>query len=74
MQYLVAVPAYGRDYKSKKAVMADWNAGKDFQIRDYRGDMYINKEDFDRENNAGRPLSLQVRYDQLRKVMIIGKG
>lgn len=27
---LTLVPAYGRDYKSKKALMADWEAGKDF--------------------------------------------
>lgn len=30
--YLTVVPAYGRDYKSKKAVLEDWKAGKDFQI------------------------------------------
>jgi len=28
------VPAYGRDYKSAKAVKADWDAGKDFRIAD----------------------------------------
>ena len=27
-----ATPAYGRDYKSKAAVLKDWNAGKDFLI------------------------------------------
>ena len=27
-------PAYGRDYKSAKAVKADWTAGKDFIIAD----------------------------------------
>lgn len=27
---LTLVPAYGRDYKSKSALMADWNQGKDF--------------------------------------------
>ena len=26
-----ALPAYGRDYKSKASVLADWQAGKDFQ-------------------------------------------
>ena len=25
------LPAYGRDYKSKAAALADWQAGKDFQ-------------------------------------------
>jgi len=30
-QSITAVPAYGRDYRSIAAVLADWNAGKDFQ-------------------------------------------
>ena len=30
---VTASGAYGRDYKSKKAVMEDWNAYKDFQMR-----------------------------------------
>jgi hypothetical protein len=30
--YVEVVPAYGRDYKSKKEVLADWKAEKDFQI------------------------------------------
>ena len=29
---MTLLPAYGRDYKSKAAVLADWNAGKDFRI------------------------------------------
>jgi len=31
---MTLTPAYGRDYKSKKAVLADWEAGKDFIIAD----------------------------------------
>lgn len=29
---LTLVPAYGRDYKSKAVLLADWLAGKDFRI------------------------------------------
>lgn len=29
---VVLVPAYGRKYKNKDAVMVDWYAGKDFKI------------------------------------------
>lgn len=29
---VVLIPAYGRSYFSKKAVLADWLAGKDFKI------------------------------------------
>jgi hypothetical protein len=63
--YLSVVPAYGRDYKSKKAVMADWNANKDFYVADFRKGGYINKMD--------KPPGtiLQVRYDKNRKVMLI---
>lgn len=28
-------PAYGRDYKSAKAVRADWEVGKDFIVADF---------------------------------------
>jgi hypothetical protein len=27
---MTVLPAYGRDYKSKKAALADWRTGKDF--------------------------------------------
>lgn len=29
---VVLIPAYGRSYSTKKAVLADWLAGKDFKI------------------------------------------
>ena len=29
---VVLLPAYGRSYTTKKAVMSDWLAGKDFRI------------------------------------------
>lgn len=29
---MTVIPAYGRDYKSKAAAIADWQAGKDFRI------------------------------------------
>ena len=32
---ITLTPAYGRDYKSKAAVLEDWNAGKDFIIASY---------------------------------------
>jgi hypothetical protein len=60
-------PAYGRDYKSSKAVLADWLLKKDFIIADV----------FDRY--CGKPIncddaaevgirSLFVHYDGSRKV------
>lgn len=33
MNSVTLIPAYGRDYKSKAAVLADWDANKDFIIQ-----------------------------------------
>jgi hypothetical protein len=30
--FIVAVPAYGKDYTTKEEVLTDWAAGKDFRI------------------------------------------
>ena len=35
--------AYGRDYKSKKDLLVDWNANKDFRMRSPVDDTTINK-------------------------------
>jgi len=64
-EYLSAVPAYGRDYRNKAAVLAAWEAGNDFLVQDFRKEGYINKED----KPAG--VTLNVRYDKLRKVCVI---
>jgi hypothetical protein len=64
MPYLTVVPAYGRDYKSQAAVRDDWEAGRDFQVRDMssRWDgSYINKHD-----KPGNVI-LTVRYSGLTK-------
>ena len=44
---ITCIPAYGRDYKSAKAVAADFDANKDFVISDYfhpSDGRYINAE------------------------------
>lgn len=64
------VPAYGRDYKSKKAVEADWKAGKDFMIADMSSPhdgRYINLQD---AKQAGIK-QVKVRFKKLRSVTII---
>ena len=66
--HLTVVPAYGRDYKSKKEVLADWNANKDFQICClfyFGGRRYINKD------GVSKGVTINVRYDQQRKVLPI---
>lgn len=44
--YTTLVPAYGRDYKSKAAVLADFLAGKDFTLCTPMGQTYCSIRDF----------------------------
>lgn len=72
MKSMTVVPAYTRDYQSQAAVLADWNAGKDFMISDIsagRDDgRYINK----RDSAAYLPgVTIRVRYNRLADVLYI---
>jgi hypothetical protein len=69
MTYLTVVPAYGRDYASRKEVLADWNAGKDFRICDVSAGRDDGRYLSNRDVPAGT--TLMVRYGQLRKVTAI---
>jgi hypothetical protein len=67
---ITVVPAYGRDYRSKKEVEEAWNAGKDFLIQDMSSPWdgsYINKEDAER----GGIREVNVRFKRLRNVHVI---
>ena len=45
MRFLTVLPAYGRDYKSGKAALVDFNANKDFVTATFdHPARYINKE------------------------------
>lgn len=65
------LPAYGRDYKSKKAALADLKSGKDFVFRSFdSGDRYVNLEQLP----AG---TYHLRYCRLTRVLVLrcdGKG
>ena len=65
VRYLSAIPAYGRDYKSKKEVLADWNAGKDFLVQDVVESGYISK------NDKPADVVLNIRYKQLTMVCVV---
>lgn len=58
------VPAYGRDYTSRDAVLRDWFGGKDF---------YYDGRPFNRESaqQAGYP-TVNIRYRKLRAVCVVG--
>jgi len=67
---MTLTPAYGRDYKSKAAVLAAWNANKDFIIADvfsrWSGKP-ANKSDLAAAGEVG----IIIRYDNLRKVVAV---
>ena len=63
--YLTLLPAYGRDYKSKRVIIDDLNNNKDFLESTTR--KYINKQQFKELNIS----SFNVRYDQQRKIINI---
>ena len=57
-------PAYGRDYKSKKAFLADLLAGKDFMYSTFNGGGYASIRDL----AVGG--SVECRYNNLRSVFV----
>ena len=60
------IPAYGRDYKSQKAVQADWDANKDFIVADmFSG---ADGKPTNKQDCIAMNLSLIIRYDRLTKV------
>ena len=68
---MTLTPAYGRDYKNKKAIMIDWQAGKDFIVADmfspYDGKP-ANKQDMERE---GTETEVLIRYKNLTQIAAI---
>ena len=66
--FLTLLPAYGRDYKSKRVIIDDLNNNKDFlESTTLRA---INKQQFKELNIS----SFNVRYDQQRKITNIKIG
>jgi hypothetical protein len=62
---LIAVPAYGRDYKKEAEVLFAWQNKRDFSILNSPGGTYVNIDD--------KPdhFALLIRYDtQVRSVII----
>ncbi len=65
MTTLSLVPAYGRDYRSKAACLADWYDRKDFRSVGYPGTGYVSINDI----HPGEKVT--IRYDRLRKQLIV---
>lgn len=65
MSHLTLTPAYGRDYASKMAVIADLIRGKDF-VDSWTGKL-INLPQIQQEGYR----EVNVRYGKLRKVAVV---
>lgn len=64
---ITLIPAYGREYKSAKAVKADWESGKDFLICDFFH-KYTGKP-CNKQDTIGE--TLNIRYAGQTKVVVI---
>ncbi|BAR14345.1 hypothetical protein [uncultured Mediterranean phage uvMED] len=62
MNFITLLPAYGRDYKSKKLIIEDLNNNRDFL--ESTSLKAINKQQFEELNIN----SFNVRYDSQRKI------
>ncbi len=67
---MTLTPAYGRDYKSKKAIEADLAAGKDFIVNDIMSPWDGKPANTQSLRDAGIT-QVNVRYSQLRKVCVV---
>ncbi len=67
---MTLTPAYGRDYRSAKAVKADFDANKDFLLVEiHGGDNLINKEQIVEDMKYQG--FINIRYNRLRNVAVI---
>jgi hypothetical protein len=66
MRYTLT-PAYGRDYKGKKALLADLNADKDFMANSPMGSAMCNSADLKSEGVT----TVNVRYKKQTMVAVV---
>ncbi len=66
---MTLTPAYGRDYTSAKAVLADFHANKDFIINDFTS-RYDGKPCNLGDLRGAGTKSVKLRYARLTKVIV----
>lgn len=70
MNTLTIIPAYGRDYRSRAAAIADWQAGKDFLAHSVNGSGYCSVRDSAAFLKDGIT-HVSLRYDKQRKQVLV---
>ena len=71
---VTVLPAYGRDYKSKKAMLEDFKANKDFEHRNLDGFLtsgIANKNDFGSDSAWS---TLQFRYKNIENIFVLTRA
>lgn len=63
---LTVSPAYGRDYRSAKEAIADWQAGKDFKAESIFISGYLSARDSEALKADGFT-DIMIRYGNLRR-------
>lgn len=67
---MTLVPAFGRDYTSRREVLADWNADRDFIVADLFSKWDgkpVNRRDI---ANTGEK-QVQIRYKGLARIAVV---
>ena len=67
METVSAIPAYGRDYKNKAAVLKDFLEGKDFNLQTYNASGYFSIRDLEKMPHVTH---INFRYAKLTKVCV----
>ena len=67
---LTVSPAYGRDYRSAKEAIADWQAGKDFRAESMKVHGYLSSRDTEALKADGFTDTM-IRYSNLRRGTLI---
>ena len=67
---IILSPAYGRDYKSIKAVTNDFNSDKDFIIETFMHP-YCGKPCNKRDLKTSGIKSVHIRYNKLQRVAVL---
>jgi transposase len=63
-EYMILLPAYGRDYKSKKEILKDFHDNKDFIYVNLGRNVYINKEQIEPGT------TIEFRYGRMMKLAL----
>jgi hypothetical protein len=75
-RWMTLVPAYSRDYETAEAVLAHWNANKDFMIQDVSwrdAGRYVGRGEADDPKHDLQNVTFKIRYNKLGDFCLIAR-